>query len=103
MTRLSLRLRVFLFFAALALGGSALIGAALWLGLARAQATTPENGFAFAGIVAVLGLLALCAGIWLLFDENVARPIERIAAEMRARAHAGVDRRVDTHAARYLG
>ncbi|MCD1620628.1 exonuclease domain-containing protein [Salipiger marinus] len=103
MTRLSLRLRVFLFFAALALGGSALIGAALWLGLARAQASTPENGFAFAGIVAVLGLLALCAGIWLLFDENVARPIERIAAEMRARAHAGVDRRVDTHAARYLG
>ena len=48
-------------------------------------------------------LLALTVGIWLVFDENVAKPIEKLAAELRMRAHAGVTRDVDTHGARFLG
>ncbi|EPX85043.1 3'-5' exonuclease [Salipiger mucosus] len=103
MTRLGLRLRILLFFAAMGLGGAALTGLGLWLGHSRALETGATDGFVFAAIIVVFGLLALTAGIWLLFDENVAKPIERIAAEMRVRAHTGVARDLDAHAARYLG
>ncbi|MCB1334977.1 MAG: 3'-5' exonuclease [Roseivivax sp.] len=100
---LSLRLRIFLFFVLLAAGGTLSITAALWFGYSRAVETGAGNGFMLAGIVAVFLLVAMTAGIWLLFDENVAKPIERLASDMRARAHAGVDRQMDTAAARYLG
>ncbi|MGR3376889.1 exonuclease domain-containing protein [Salipiger abyssi] len=103
MSKLGLRLRIFLFFGLLALGGSAAVLLALWAGHARVAETSVADGFVFAAIVAVLALLALSVGVWLLFDENVAKPIEKLAAEMRMRAHAGVSREVDTHAARYLG
>lgn len=103
MTTLGLRLRVFLFFLLLGLGGTAAVMVALWLGHARAVETTVANGFVFAAIIAALALMGLSAAVWLLFDENVAKPIEKIAAEMRGRAHAGVAREVDLYAARYLG
>ncbi|MEL7182767.1 MAG: 3'-5' exonuclease, partial [Pseudomonadota bacterium] len=45
----------------------------------------------------------LALGVWLLFDENVAKPIDRLAADLRLRAHAGVEAKVDRDAARYLG
>ncbi len=102
-TSLSLRLRIFLFFALLAAGGIALaLGALVWAH-ARSGAEGLSDAFIFAAIVIGFGQLALVAGIWLLFDENVARPIERLAAQMRTRAHAGVGGKVDLHAARYLG
>jgi DNA polymerase III subunit epsilon len=100
---LSLRLRIFLFFCLIALGGTALAGAALWFGYTRALSTDDANGFTLAAILIAFGFTALCAGIWLLFDENVAKPIERLSAELRARAHAGIATRVDADAARYLG
>ena len=100
---LGLRLRVFLFFGLLLAGGCVGVGVALWLGHARAMETTVTNGFVFAAILSAMVLLALCAGIWLLFDENVAKPIEKLASEMRLRAHAGVNRDLDTHSGRYLG
>ncbi|KUF10310.1 3'-5' exonuclease [Pseudoponticoccus marisrubri] len=103
MSRLGLRLRIFLFFCLIALGGTGLVLAALYAGHQRALATTATNGFTFAAILASFGLVALSVGIWLLFDENVAKPIERISAQMRARAHAGVATGIDTEAARYLG
>lgn len=103
LAKLSLRLRIFLFFCLLGLGGLASIGVALWFGYARALETTIGNGFTFAAIIAAFLVLAMTAGIWLLFDENVAKPIERLAAEMRTRAHAGVDREMDMQAAKYLG
>ncbi|MCK0149260.1 3'-5' exonuclease [Marivita sp. S6314] len=101
--KLSLRLRIFLFFCLLGLGGLASVGAALWFGYARAVETTTANGFTLAAILAAFLILALTVTIWLLFDENVAKPIERLAADMRTRAHAGVDRDMDMRAARYLG
>lgn len=103
MSHLSLRLRIFLFFCLIALGGTVIVLAALWVGHGRALQTGPADGFLFAGILATFGLVALCAGIWLLFDENVAKPIERLSAQLRARAHAGIDTEVNTEAARYLG
>lgn len=76
---------------------------ALWAGHARALGTTQADGFIFAAILSAFGLLALTTGIWLLFDENVAKPIERLAAELRSRAHASVATGLDPAAARYLG
>lgn len=100
---LSLRTRIFLFFVLLGLGGLASVGLALWFGYGRAIETTAANGFTFAAILAAFLILALTAGVWLLFDENVAKPIERLASQMRTRAHAGVAGELDMTAARYLG
>ncbi|WP_299923662.1 exonuclease domain-containing protein [uncultured Pelagimonas sp.] len=102
-TKLSLRLRVFLFFCLIALGGTGLVLVSLWIGHSRVSSTSVTDGFVFAGIISILGTVGLTAGIWLLFDENVAKPIEKLASEMRTRAHAGVGSDVDTNAARYLG
>jgi len=101
--RQGLRLRVFLFFCLLALGGSAVTALGLWAGYARSGRPEVFDGFVIAGLIAALGLCALSAGIWLLFDENVARPIERLAAQLRGRAHAGVETDLDLHGVRYLG
>ncbi|MCB1310969.1 MAG: 3'-5' exonuclease [Sedimentitalea sp.] len=103
LTKLSLRLRIFLFFCLLGLGGVAVTSAALWIGYRRAASPEMLNAFVFSGLLSGFALLAMVAGIWLLFDENVAKPIERLAAQMRARAHAGVDGAMDLVAARYLG
>jgi DNA polymerase-3 subunit epsilon len=102
-TQLSLRLRIFLFFCLIALGGSAVIWGALYAGYSRAMSADLANGFILSAIISTLGLLALTVGVWLLFDENVAKPIERLSAQLRVRAHAGVDTQLDAQAARYLG
>lgn len=102
-TSLSLRLRIFLFFCLVGLGGSAVVLLAVYVGYQRSSAGDVFSAFVFAGLLSVFGLLALTVGVWLLFDENVAKPIERLAAAMRTRAHAGVAQQVDTHDARYLG
>jgi len=103
LTDLSLRFRIFLFFCLLGLGGAGLTLGSLYLGYARALQSDALNGFTFSAILACLGLIALTAGIWLLFDENVAKPIEKLSADLRARAHAGITSEVDTNTARYLG
>ncbi|MFV0333103.1 MAG: exonuclease domain-containing protein [Tropicimonas sp.] len=101
--RLGLRLRVFLFFALLAGGGIAVLAAGLWLGYRRVPEAGVEAGFVLAGVVAGFGLLGLVAWIWYLFDENVARAIERLAGGLRVRAHADPGRALDQAQARYLG
>jgi DNA polymerase-3 subunit epsilon len=103
LTRLSLRLRIFLFFCLLALGGVAVTTGALVIGYQRADAPDMMEAFVFSGLLSGFALLGLVVGIWLLFDENVAKPIERLASEMRARAHAGVTGQMNLDAARYLG
>ncbi|MCW9043862.1 MAG: 3'-5' exonuclease [Pseudopelagicola sp.] len=105
LTTLSLRLRIFLFFVFLALAGLLVTSGALFIGYRRSMGgeTDTASAFLFAGILSGFGLTAIAAGVWLLFDENVAKPIERLAATMRTRAHAGVSLELDTHQARYLG
>ena len=102
-SRLSLRLRVFLFFALLALGGMALAAGALWFGWSRGTPPGPAQPFVTAGIVFAFLNAGLVVAVWLLFDENVAKPIERLAANLRLRAHSGVDAPLETETARYLG
>lgn len=102
-TRLSLRLRIFLFFCLLAAGGAALAGLALWFGWSRAEEWLPTAPFVTAFILFAFLNTGLALGVWLLFDENVAKPINKLSADLRLRAHSGVESPVDTAAARYLG
>lgn len=92
-----------MFFCLLALGGISISSAALWITYARAAQPDLFDDFIFAEVLIGFGLLALIAGVWLLFDDNVAKPIERLSAQLRARAHAGVSTDLDMQAARYLG
>ncbi|MEL7212643.1 MAG: exonuclease domain-containing protein [Pseudomonadota bacterium] len=103
LSQLSLRFRIFLFFAFLAIGGATATGLALWFGYTRLDPSEPLAGFITAEIIATLGIIGLTAGVWLLFDENVAKPIERLAADMRVRAHTDVEDAVDHAPAKYLG
>lgn len=102
-TRFGLRLRVFLFFSFMAAGALALCGGALFLGWSRATPDTPAAPFLTAFITFAMLNTGLLLGIWLLFDENVAKPILKLSADLRMRAHADVTTTVETSAARYLG
>ena len=84
LVRLSLRLRIFLFFALVALGGLAALGARLWVGYARLGEPAALSAFVLAGAVGGFALLGLSAWVWLLFDEHVAKAIETVSARMRA-------------------
>ena len=102
-TRLSLRFRIFLFFCLLAAGGAALAGGAMYLGWSRAQHALPSTPFLTAFVIFAFLNTGLAVVVWLLFDENIAKPINKLAADLRLRAHSGVDAEVETEAARYLG
>ncbi|MFP7572099.1 exonuclease domain-containing protein [Marivita sp. S2033] len=103
LTKMSLRSSVVLFFALLCLGTLLAVGLALWFGHARALETDVTNGFIFAAAIAGFLILALMVIAWFRFDEDIAKPIERLAAQLRTRAHAGVDGELDMKAARHLG
>lgn len=103
LTRLSLRLRVFLFFAALAAGSVAAIEGSLWFAVKRSDPADPASALVAGGILAAFLVTGLVLVIWRLFDENVAKAIVGLSAELRARAHAKVARDLDAEPARYLG
>ncbi|TRD15397.1 3'-5' exonuclease [Palleronia caenipelagi] len=97
----TLRLRFAAFFAALAVGGTALIAIGLWLGWRRTGG--PAEGYVIAGLIGGFGLMGLTAWIGLLFDENVAKPILRISADLHTRATSAVGAAIDPTRARHLG
>lgn len=102
--RLSLRLRVLLFFAAIAGGALVAIGLGLWVALARFPALGQEvNALIQIGLIAGFLITGLIAWVWYLFDTNVARPIDLLAGALRARAHSDVERPLELEVARYLG
>jgi len=103
LTQLSLRVRIFLFFCLLALGGLAITAGGLVAGYLRADQPALFDAYVFSGLIISFLVLGLVTGVWLLFDENVAKPIERLAAELRVRAHTGVAGEIDTDTAKYLG
>ncbi|MEM8592212.1 MAG: 3'-5' exonuclease [Pseudomonadota bacterium] len=102
LARLGLRLRVFLFFCLLAVGGAALAAGAMAFGWSRAG-DVPTAPFTTAFILFAFLNTGLALGIWFLFDENVAKPINKLSANLRMRAHSGVTEAIDTDDARYLG
>jgi len=99
----SLRLRVFLFFAFLSAAGIGAVSAGLYFGFHRLGIPAALDGFIFAGAVSGFAILGVTVWIWLMFDENIAKPIQRLSGGMLARAHADVDDELDEATARYLG
>lgn len=95
-----LRLRIALFFAALAglCVVSVVVGAVI---AARQEAVAPENLVGMV-VIATFGIVVSSALIALLFDENVARPVDALAAALRARAHGAVTAPLDPKAAKHL-
>lgn len=100
--RWSLRLRIFLFFALIGVGAIAIILAAMILAAQRIGEGAVPPLVLFGG-AAAFALCGLSLWIWLKFDENVARPIERLAGDMRAIAHGRAVSQIDEPSARYLG
>lgn len=100
---LSLRRRLLLFFAAMAVGGVGAVVAGLWLGFRKLDDPAALSAFVGAGAVAGFAILGLVVGIWLLFDEHVGRALDRLAAGMRTQAHADGAGAFDAAPGRYLG
>ncbi|WP_138471343.1 exonuclease domain-containing protein [Poseidonocella sp. HB161398] len=103
LSRLSLRLRIFLFFCLLGFGSLAILAGAAALALSRAAEGGTAGALLTAGLVAGFAILGLTVFVWRLFDENVARPIGTVAAALRARAHGGVHDEIEADVAVYLG
>lgn len=98
-TRLTLRLRMALFFVALASLGILSVGLG---GLVALRAGIAAEALIGPAAVAVFGIAAAAALIALLFDENVARPIDALAAALRAHAHGKVSAPLKVSTARHL-
>lgn len=101
--RLSLRLRIFLLFAALGAGIALTLALGLYLGYVRNPNPSALNAVISGGILAGFITLGLIVAVWRLFDENVAKPIEHLAGELRARTHSGVKAELTDMKARHLG
>ncbi|MEM7742699.1 MAG: exonuclease domain-containing protein [Pseudomonadota bacterium] len=102
-TRWSLRFRIFLFFALIVLGGAAGIAGGIALGYGRLGSADPLSAFVLAGAVAAFALGGIVLWVWLLFDENVAKPVQRLSSDLRARTHTDVDTAIEAGQAQYLG
>lgn len=103
MKKLSLRTRILLFFCLLGLASVAILVCALWVAYRQLGDVQAFSAFTTAGLLAGFGIIGLIAAIWLLFDDNVSKPIEAVAASLRVRAHAQVSTPIDITAAQYLG
>ncbi|SFR59257.1 3'-5' exonuclease [Litoreibacter janthinus] len=103
MRSLSLRLRIFLFFCLIGFGGMAIVLGAVWLGYRQLGDQQAMSAFSTIAIVSGFGLLALAAFVWRLFDENVSKPIEHLAAQFRIHSAADTKTEIDTCTAQYLG
>jgi DNA polymerase III subunit epsilon len=103
--RLSLRIRVLLFFALLAAGALAALAVGGWVVLSRNAAPDLMAPLLQAGILAGFLIVFLVTGIWYLFDTHVARAIDALANAIRTRALADVNEDIgaEKDRARYLG
>ncbi|MHA6344864.1 3'-5' exonuclease [Roseivivax sp. CAU 1761] len=98
MRRTGLRRRILGLCAGLAAGAILAVGAALWIG-----AQSGPGGWATAFVIAAFAQLGLVTLVWYVLDQSVARPVDRIAAELRVRAHAGHSGALDLADAQHLG
>ncbi|MFD2813916.1 hypothetical protein ACFSYD_04230 [Paracoccus aerius] len=73
-----MRLRLLALFAAYGMATLGVAGAALWLA-ARGGTDAVVQGVMVAGF----GLAGLATGLWYLFDQHLARPIEMLAGSLR--------------------
>ena len=100
--RLTLRVRIFLFFALIALAVPVLLGGGLWLAAQRLEGNPTPHLVLFGG-AAGFALIGVITWVWQLFDQNVARPIQSIVRDLQTVMHANPQHEIDTTSARYLG
>lgn len=100
--RLSLRVRVFLFFAFIAAASCAIVIAALYFALQRIGMEQLPHLILFGGI-ACFGIFFVNAYVWQKFDLNVASPIELMVKDVRTLVHAGAHQELDQETGKYLG
>lgn len=101
--RLTLRQRILLLFLGLAGASVAALCLALYLGHAKHPSPWAMEALITAGVVAGCAIVGLILGLWRLFDENVAKPLERLSGELRARVHANISTDLEDLQARHLG
>ena len=101
--RLRPRQRTLAFFALLAFGSIGVLAAALVLAEARLDQPQARQAFITAGIIGSFGIFGFVAVMWLIFDDMVVRPMERLAAAMQAHAATDMRRGIDADTARHLG
>ena len=93
--RLRPRQRTLAFFALLAFGSIGVLAAALVLAEARLDQPQARQAFITAGIIGSFGIFGFVAVMWLIFDDMVVRPMERLAAAMQAHAATDMRRGID--------
>ena len=103
MARLNLRLRVFLFFCLMALGSVLISCLAAYMGYRQLGLAEAMSAFITVILVSGFGSLGLILMVWLLFDENVSKSIEALAASLRVRTEGDIDKRIEANIAKYLG
>ena len=101
--RLGPRQRTLAFFSVLAVACIGAVAGSLVLAESRLDLPEARTAFVSAGLMAGFAILGLCALMWLIFDETVARPIERLAAAMHARAATDMRGGIDATVTRHLG
>ena len=101
--RYSLRQRILLIFAGMAAGAVAALALALYFGYQRNASPWSLDAVIVGGVMAGLAIVLMIAGVWLLFDEHVAKPIERLSGELRARTHSHIGGDLHELKAHHLG
>ena len=99
---LSLRLRIFLFFGLIAIAVPVLLGAGLWLAAQRLEGNPVPHLVLFGG-GAGFALIGIITWVWMMFDANVAKPIQSIVRDLQTIMHANPKHELKTEPARYLG
>lgn len=99
---LSLRVRIFLFFAVLMVASPLSVGVAIWLAHKANSNNLPQLLATYTGVAAVIMLL-MTALIWQLFDRHVAGALQSLARQIQTALHSNTDSLQDTEPFRYLG
>ena len=100
--RLSLRVRIFLFFALIALASSAILVVDLYFALDRIGADATPHLVLFGGLTC-FGIFLVSGWVWQKFDVNVASQIDLLVKEIRILVHTGSPSRLDGETGKYLG
>ncbi len=102
-SRLGPRQRTLAFFGLLAIACIAAVCGALAVADSRLDLPQARPALVAAALMASFAIIGICALMWLVFDETVARPIERLAAAMHARAATDMRGGIDSAVTRHLG
>ncbi len=100
----SFRIRIALFFALIGLAIPAIVSGAMWAIVQGISEGHDPGGLVFIwGGGAAFVLVALVTGIGVLFDINVAAPIQGLIRDLETVTHANPEHTVDVDAGKHLG